>query len=100
MSAPKKFRGKPPKVRTNKHRTNSGNQLPDVDSIRDAFADAEAFVNVVYMAFQVNGRDGPEQPVLWHAIQNFERIHEQLDAACNQLAHLSRKKASAFGGTS
>ncbi len=100
MSASKKSRRKSPKTRTDKRRTNASIKLPDLDPILEAVADAEAFVNVVYMAFQVNGRDGPEQPVLWRAIQSLERIHEQLADACSRLAQFRRTNASAAGGAS
>jgi len=91
--SPGKFKGKPP-------RWGASDKLPALDSICDALADAEAFVNVVYTAFQINGRDGPEQPVLWHAIQTLERVHEQLDAACSQIERLRRKYTRATGGAS
>jgi hypothetical protein len=70
----------------------------DFESIVEAFEDAHAMVVVVYLAFQTNGRDGPEQVVLDKAIEIMDRVHEKLDKAASQIERL--QKAVASGGAS
>jgi hypothetical protein len=73
---------------------------PDLGAILDAFADARALVTVVYTAFQINGRDGPEQPVLWQVIQALDRAYDQLDDAANQIERFGERNASTSRGAS
>ena len=65
----------------------------DLEPIVEAFEDAHAMVVVVYLAFQTNGRDGPEQVVLDKAIEIMDRVHDMLDHAVTQVARLQKAVA-------
>jgi hypothetical protein len=99
MSAPKSSPRKAPKVRASK-RPSGDNQLPDLDHILDALGDASALVEVVYLAFQTNGRDGPEQSVLCRVITDLACVYEQLDCASSRIRRLGESNASASRGAS
>ena len=77
-----------------------GKGPPDLDAILGAFVDARDLVAVVYTAFQTNGRDGPEQSVLCHAIQNLDSACDQLDAAAHKIERYWERHASAVRGES
>lgn len=70
----------------------------DFEPIVEAFEDAHAMVVVVYLAFQTNGRDGPEQVVLYRAIETMDRVHEMLDRVVSQITRM--QKAGESGGAS
>ena len=78
----------------------AGHRLPDIGPILDAFDDAKALVIVVYTAFQINGRDGPEQPVLWQAVEGLDRVYDQFDKAANQIKRFREKSARTARGAS
>jgi hypothetical protein len=76
------------------------NELPDLDAILGAFSDARDLVTVVYAAFQTNGRDGPEQSVLCHAIKGLDSACDQLDAAVHKIERYWERHANAVRGES
>jgi hypothetical protein len=76
------------------------NEPPDLDAILGAFGDARDLVAVVYTAFQANGRDGPEQSVLCHAIKGLDSACDQLDAAAHKIERYWERHANAVRGES
>ncbi len=74
------------------------NKRPDLDAILGAFGDARDLVAVVYTAFQSNGRDGPEQSVLCHAIKDLDSACDNLDAAAHKIERYWERHARAVRG--
>jgi hypothetical protein len=76
------------------------NEPPDMDAFLGAFGDVRDLVAVVHTAFQTNGRDGPEQSVLCHAIKGLDSACEQVDAAVHKIERPWERHASARRGES
>jgi hypothetical protein len=74
--------------------------LPDLQEILGAFSDATDFVKVVYAAFEINGRDGPEQSVLCQAIKDLDHAYEKLAAAAYEIEKYRERNLRAERGAS